>query len=64
MISLLGPCWAPLKFLNKLSGFELSCIIVSQPVGLTTGQHSSGIPPESAGRLVVFVYLIACTVTL
>ena len=24
MISLPGPCWASLKFLNKLSGFELS----------------------------------------
>ena len=37
---------------------------MSQPVGLTTGQHSSGTRPESAGRLVVFVYLIACAVTL
>ena len=32
---------------------------MSQPVSLTTGQHFSGIRLESAGRLVVFVYLIA-----
>ena len=47
MISLLGPCRAPLKFLNKLSGFELSlryCV--------STSWHSSGIHLESAGRLV------------
>ena len=37
---------------------------MSQPVGLTTGQHSSGIRLESAGRLVVFVYLIVRAVTL
>ena len=37
---------------------------MSQPVGLTTGQHSSRIRPESASRLVVFVYLIVCAVTL
>ena len=37
---------------------------MSQPVGLTTRQHSSGICLESAGRLVVFVYLITCSITL
>ena len=37
---------------------------MSQPVSLTTGQHSSGTCPESASRLVVFVYLIVCTVPL
>ena len=41
-------------------GLSYLCITVSQLVSLTTGQHFSGIRLESAGRLVVFVYLIAC----
>ena len=32
---------------------------MSQPIGLIAGQHFSGVCPESADRLVVFVYLIA-----
>ena len=31
---------------------------MSQPVGLMAGQHFSGIHSESAGRLVVSMYLI------
>ena len=41
-------------------GLSYLCVTVSRPVGLTARQHFSGICPESADRLVVFVYLIAC----
>ena len=40
-------------------GLSYLCVTVSQLGGLTTRQHFSGIRPESADRLVVFVYLIA-----
>ena len=53
VISLLGPCQAPLKFLNKLSGFELS---LHYRVSTSQLNHQAALLQNPSGEC----WLISC----